>query len=89
MPHQAPQDWNSGFGWMPVIGGSVIAGIGLIWVLFPNLPKLGHLPGPRRYRDREGEQPVLLSHRDVHRDQRRAEPCDVADPCGQALIRTG
>ena len=35
---------------------------------------------PRRYRDREGKQPVLFSHRHVHRDQRRDEPCDVADP---------
>ena len=38
-------DGNSGFGWMLVIGGLVIAGIGLIWVLAPNLPRLGRLPG--------------------------------------------
>jgi hypothetical protein len=38
-------DGNSGFGWMPVIGGLVIAGIGLIWVLAPNLPRFGRLPG--------------------------------------------
>ena len=36
---------NSGFGWMLVIVGLVIAGIGLIWVLAPNLPRLGRLPG--------------------------------------------
>ncbi len=36
---------NSGFGWMLVIVGLVIAGIGLIWVLVPNLPRLGRLPG--------------------------------------------
>jgi Protein of unknown function (DUF2905) len=36
---------NGGFGWMLVIGGLVIAGIGLIWVLAPNLPRLGRLPG--------------------------------------------
>jgi Protein of unknown function (DUF2905) len=36
---------NSGFGWMLVVGGLVIAGIGLIWVLAPNLPRLGRLPG--------------------------------------------
>jgi hypothetical protein len=36
---------NSGFGWLLVIGGLVIAGIGLIWVLVPNLPRLGRLPG--------------------------------------------
>ncbi len=38
-------DGNSGFGWMLVIVGLVIAGIGLIWVLAPNLPSLGRLPG--------------------------------------------
>lgn len=38
-------DGNSGFGWMLVIGGLVTAGIGLIWVLAPNLPRLGRLPG--------------------------------------------
>jgi Protein of unknown function (DUF2905) len=38
-------DGNSGFGWTLVILGLVIAGIGLIWVLVPNLPTLGRLPG--------------------------------------------
>jgi len=38
-------DGNSGFGWMLVIVGLVIAGLGLIWVLAPNLPRLGWLPG--------------------------------------------
>jgi hypothetical protein len=36
---------NSGFGWILVITGLVIAGIGLIWVLAPSLPRLGRLPG--------------------------------------------
>jgi hypothetical protein len=36
---------NGGFGWALVIVGLVIAGIGLIWVLAPNLPPLGRLPG--------------------------------------------
>jgi hypothetical protein len=36
---------NSGFGWVLVIIGLVIAGIGLIWVLVPSLPRLGRLPG--------------------------------------------
>jgi Protein of unknown function (DUF2905) len=36
---------NSGFGWMLVIGGLVVAGIGLMWVLVPNLPRFGRLPG--------------------------------------------
>jgi hypothetical protein len=39
------QNQNSGFGWMLLIIGLAIAGIGLIWVLFPNLPRLGRLPG--------------------------------------------
>ena len=38
-------DGNSGFGWKLVIVGLVIAGLGLIWVLAPNLPRLGWLPG--------------------------------------------
>jgi DUF2905 family protein len=38
-------DGNSGFGWALVIVGLVLAGIGLIWVLVPNLPTLGRLPG--------------------------------------------
>ena len=45
MPHHAPQDWNSGFGWVLVVVSLVIAGVGLVWVLAPNLPRLGRLPG--------------------------------------------
>ncbi len=36
---------NSRFGWMLVIGGLIVAGVGLVWVLAPNLPRLGRLPG--------------------------------------------
>jgi hypothetical protein len=36
---------NSGFGWALVVLGLIIAGIGMIWVLAPNLPRLGRLPG--------------------------------------------
>jgi hypothetical protein len=36
---------NSGFGWVLVTVGLIIAGIGLIWVLAPNMPRLGRLPG--------------------------------------------
>lgn len=39
------QNGNAGFGWMLVVVGLVVAGIGLIWVLAPNLPKPGRLPG--------------------------------------------
>ena len=38
-------DGNSGFGCMLVIVGLVLAGLGQIWVLAPNLPRLGRLPG--------------------------------------------
>jgi hypothetical protein len=36
---------SGGFGWLLVVGGLVIGGIGLNWVLAPNLPGLGRLPG--------------------------------------------
>jgi hypothetical protein len=36
---------HSSFGWVLVIVGLIVAGIGLIWVLFPGLPRLGRLPG--------------------------------------------
>lgn len=36
---------NSRLGWMLVIAGVVVAGIGLLMVLAPNLPSLGRLPG--------------------------------------------
>ncbi len=36
---------NSSFGWMLMVVGLVIAGIGLIWVVAPSLPTLGRLPG--------------------------------------------
>jgi hypothetical protein len=36
---------NSRLGWILVILGLVIAGIGLIWVIAPGLPTPGRLPG--------------------------------------------
>ncbi len=42
MSHQA------GFGWMLLILGLVIAGIGLVWILAPSIPWLGRLPGDLR-----------------------------------------
>ena len=80
-------DGNSGFGWVLVIVGlghrrdRVDLGSG------SQSPETG--AAPRRYRDREGEQPVLLPDRDLHRHQRRAEPCDLADPSIEGVIRTG
>lgn len=37
-----------GFGWMLLILGLVIAGVGLVWILAPSIPWLGRLPGDIR-----------------------------------------
>ncbi len=39
---------HTGFGWMLLILGLVIAGVGLIWMLAPSMPWLGRLPGDLR-----------------------------------------
>ena len=36
------------FGWMLLILGLVIAGVGLVWILAPSIPWLGRLPGDIR-----------------------------------------
>ena len=36
---------QAGFGWMLLILGMVLAGIGLVWILAPSIPWLGRLPG--------------------------------------------
>lgn len=36
---------HAGFGWMLLILGLVIAGVGLVWILAPSIPWLGRLPG--------------------------------------------
>ena len=36
---------QNSFGWVLLIVGLVIAGIGLVWILLPSIPWLGHLPG--------------------------------------------
>ena len=36
------------FGWMLLTLGLIMAGIGLIWILAPSIPWLGHLPGDIR-----------------------------------------
>jgi hypothetical protein len=36
---------HAGFGWLLLVSGMVLAGIGLIWILAPQIPWLGHLPG--------------------------------------------
>ncbi|HLJ95162.1 MAG TPA: DUF2905 domain-containing protein [Gemmataceae bacterium] len=37
-----------GFGWMLLVLGLAIAGVGLIWIFAPSLPWLGRLPGDIR-----------------------------------------
>jgi len=39
---------QAGFGWVLVILGLVIAGVGLVWILAPSIPWLGRLPGDIR-----------------------------------------
>jgi len=39
---------HAGFGWMLLILGLVIAGVGLAWILAPSIPWLGRLPGDIR-----------------------------------------
>ena len=36
------------FGWMLLVLGLLIAGIGLVWILAPSIPWLGRLPGDIR-----------------------------------------
>jgi hypothetical protein len=39
---------HAGFGWMLLVLGLVIAGIGVVWILAPSIPWLGRLPGDIR-----------------------------------------
>ncbi len=39
---------HAGFGWMLLVLGLVIAGVGLVWILAPSTPWLGRLPGDIR-----------------------------------------
>ena len=39
---------HAGFGWMLLILGLVIAGVGLVWILAPSIPWLGRWPGDLR-----------------------------------------
>ena len=41
-----------GFGWILLIVGLFIAGIGLVWIIAPSIPWVGRLPGDVRF---EGE----------------------------------
>lgn len=39
---------HAGFGWMLLILGLILAGIGLAWIFAPAIPWLGRLPGDIR-----------------------------------------
>ena len=41
-------DGHAGFGWALLVLGLVIAGVGLVWILAPSIPRLGRLPGDIR-----------------------------------------
>lgn len=39
---------HSGYGWLLVFAGLIIASMGLLWLLVPSIPWLGRLPGDIR-----------------------------------------
>jgi hypothetical protein len=39
---------HAGFGWVLLVLGLVIAGVGLVWIQAPSIPWLGRLPGDIR-----------------------------------------
>ena len=39
---------QASFGWVLLVLGLVIAGVGLVWILAPSVPWLGRLPGDIR-----------------------------------------
>ena len=39
---------HAGFGWVLLVLGLVIAGVGLVWILAPSIPWPGRLPGDIR-----------------------------------------
>jgi hypothetical protein len=43
---------HAAFGWILLVLGLVLAGVGLVWILAPSIPWLGRLPGDIRI---EGE----------------------------------
>ena len=71
---------HAGFGWLLVILGLVIAGIGLLWLFMPSVPWLGRLPGDIRIET--GEHSFLLSAGDVP----SAEPALEPGPVDRAVV---
>ena len=41
-------DDHGGFGWILLVLGLILAGVGLVWILAPSIPWLGRLPGDIR-----------------------------------------
>ena len=39
---------QASFGWVLLVLGLVLAGVGLVWILAPSIPWLGRLPGDIR-----------------------------------------
>ncbi len=39
---------HTSFGWLLLVPGLVIAGVGSVWILAPSIPWLGRLPGDIR-----------------------------------------
>ena len=39
---------HAAFGWILLVLGLVLAGVGLVWILAPSIPWLGRLPGDIR-----------------------------------------
>jgi hypothetical protein len=40
---------HAGFGWILLTVGLILAGLGLLWILAPSIPWVGHLPGDIRF----------------------------------------
>lgn len=39
---------HASFGWILLVLGLILAGVGLVWILAPSIPWLGRLPGDIR-----------------------------------------
>ena len=45
---------QASFGWVLLVGGLVLAGLGLVWLSWPSLPLPGRLPGDIRVEGQRG-----------------------------------
>jgi hypothetical protein len=74
---------NAGIGWMLLVFGLVIAGIGVVWILTPSIP--GPVAG--RYPHRAGERPLLFPAGDVPAAEYPVESVPVGHPVAARLNR--